>query len=210
MLNIREIFKQGLWQHNPAVVQLLGLCPLLAVTQSATHALGLGIATIFVLFSTNITISCLRHIIPTSVRIPAFVLIIAGYVTLVQEWLAAYFFALYSQLGIFLALITTNCVILGRAEACAYRQTMPHAALDGLAQGCGFAAVLLILGSIRELIAHGTLFADAQQVFGESYAWLTTIIIPNYAGFLLAILPPGAFLLLAAVIALKNKIEQNH
>jgi len=187
---LQDIAINGLWRHDPATRQLLGLCPLLAVSQTASNALWLGLATIIVLIISNGMISLLRPYIARELRIPFFILIIASSVTILQLLLQGYAFSLYEQLGLFLALITTNCTIMARAEAFASRQSVPFALWDGLMQGLGFALVLITLGMLRELIAQGSLFSIP--------------LLANYPGFLLALLPPGAFILLALLIALKN------
>jgi electron transport complex protein RnfE len=202
-----DIVKDGLWKNNAGLVQLLGLCPLLAVSNTAVNGLGLGLATTFVLVSTNVLVSVLRRYIPRDVRIPVFVLIIASLVTSVELIMNAWFHDLYRVLGIFVPLIVTNCMIIGRAEAFASRQPVHRAALDGLAVGIGFALVLFVLGLMRELLGQGTLFADAQRLFGAGASGLTLELSADRRGFLLALLPPGAFLGLALLIAGKNQLD---
>lgn len=203
------IAKEGLWNNNVALVQILGLCPLLAVTSTAINGLGLGLATILVLVSSNFTISLIRHLVRPEVRIPVFVLVIASFVTAIELAMNAFFHDLYKVLGIFIPLIVTNCSILGRAEAFASKNTVGRSVMDGLSMGVGFAVVLVVLGAMRELVGSGTLFAKAHMMFGESTRWLTITVIDDYKGFLLAILPPGAFIGLGLLIALKNLIEQH-
>jgi len=157
----KELAWQGLWKNNPGLVQLLGLCPLLAVTSTVVNALGLGIATLFVLICSNATVSAIRHWVPKEIRIPIFVLIIAAFVTCVQLLMNAFTYDLYQSLGIFLPLIVTNCAIIGRAEAYASKNPIKQASFDGLMMGCGFLAVLIILGAIREVLGQGTLFDGA-------------------------------------------------
>lgn len=203
----RTIIKDGLWNNNPALVQVLGLCPSLAVTSTITNAIGLGLASMFVLTSSNLCVSLARHWIPQALRIPIFVLIIASLVTCVQLLMNAYAHALYQSLGIFIALIVTNCVIIGRAEAFASRHSPAKAALDGLMMGLGFTLVLTVLGGIREILGQGTLFDGAEQLFGP---WATDLRIDVFTsdnGLLLALLPPGAFITLGCLIALKNTIN---
>jgi electron transport complex protein RnfE len=203
----REIINNGLWSNNQALVALLGLCPLLATSNSAINGLGLGLATTLVLVLSNTTVSLIRNLVRPEVRLPVFVLIIASFVTAVELSMNAWFHDLYKILGIFIPLIVTNCAIIGRAEAFASKNTVPKAALDGLMMGIGFAAVLFTLGSTRELIGQGTLFSGAHLMFGEmARGW--TVEIENYKGVLLAILPPGAFLGLGSLIALKNWIDK--
>ncbi|MBE0351308.1 electron transport complex subunit E [Pseudoalteromonas lipolytica] len=207
MSEIKTLFKEGMWANNPALVQLLGLCPLLAVTSTITNALGLGLATLLVLVGSNITVSIVRNWVPKDIRIPVFVMIIAGFVTIVQLLMNAYTFGLYQSLGIFIPLIVTNCAIIGRAEAFASKNTVPLSAFDGLMMGLGFMLVLVVLGAIRELIGQGTLFDGADLLLGP---WAEALRIEVFSfdnQFLLAILPPGAFLGLGLLIAAKNVID---
>ena len=204
---IGEIALNGLWKNNPALVQLLGLCPLLAVSGSVVNALGMGLATALVLMGTNTLVSMVRHVVPDTIRLPAFVLIIAGAVTLVELLMQAYAYGLYEVLGIFLPLITTNCVVLGRAEAFASKNPVPLAALEGLMMGLGFSAVLVVLGALRELLGNGTLFADMQLLFGPMAAGWEVRPFGEQRHFLLAVLPPGAFLFTGLLTALKNGID---
>ena len=204
---IGDITLNGLWKNNPALVQLLGLCPLLAVSGSVVNALGMGLATALVLMGTNTLVSMVRHVVPDTIRLPAFVLIIAGAVTLVELLMQAYAYGLYEVLGIFLPLITTNCVVLGRAEAFASKNPVPLAALEGLMMGLGFSAVLVVLGALRELLGNGTLFADMQLLFGPMAAGWEVRPFGEQRHFLLAVLPPGAFLFTGLLIALKNGID---
>ena len=204
---VGEIALNGLWRNNPALVQLLGLCPLLAVSGSVVNALGMGLATTVVLMGTNTLVSTVRNVVPDTIRLPAFVLIIAGAVTLVELLMQAFAYGLYEVLGIFLPLITTNCVVLGRAEAFASKHPVPLAALEGLMMGLGFSAVLVVLGALRELLGNGTLFADMQLLFGPVAADWVIRPFGEYRHFLLAVLPPGAFLFTGLLIALKNGID---
>ena len=202
----KDIWLQGLWHNNPALVQLLGLCPLLAVSNTAVNALGLGLATALVLLTTNVCISLYRNFLKPEIRLPSFVLIIATAVTAVDLLMNAYLFELHQLIGLFIPLIVTNCAILARGEAFAARQPPAKAALDGLAMGIGFALVLLLLGALREIIGSGTLLADAHLLFGDNakdWGWT----IQEYQGFLLMALPPGAFFGLGLIIAAKNAIE---
>ncbi|WP_455207976.1 electron transport complex subunit E [Kaarinaea lacus] len=205
----KKISLEGLWHNNPGLVQLLGLCPLLAVSNTTVNALGLGIATTLVLIGSNVTVSAIRHIVRPELRIPVFVMVIACFVTIVEYLTKAFFYDLFLILGIFLPLITTNCAIIARAEAFASKNPISHALVDGLMMGLGFAAVLVVLGGLRELIGKGTIFADAHLMFGESARWMTITIIKDYDGFLLAILPPGAFIGLGLIIACKNYIDRS-
>jgi len=207
MSQVRTLFKDGMWANNPALVQLLGLCPLLAVTSTITNALGLGLATLLVLVGSNVTVSIVRNWVPKDIRIPVFVMIIAGFVTIVQLMMNAYTFELYQSLGIFIPLIVTNCAIIGRAEAFASKNTVPLSAFDGLMMGLGFMLVLVVLGAMRELIGQGTLFDGADLLLGPWAASLRIEVFSFDNQFLLAILPPGAFLGLGLLIAAKNVID---
>jgi len=208
MAAVSEIVKNGLWSNNPGLVQLLGLCPLLAVSSTVINSLGMAVATTLVLLISNIAVSMIRNSVRQDIRIPVFVMIIAAAVTTIELVMNALFHELYTILGIFIPLIVTNCVIIGRAEAFASRNSVPKAALDGLMMGVGFAIVLLALGAMREVLAFGTLFDRAELMFGPvASSWQLTII-PEYRGFLLAALPPGAFIGLGFLIALKNQLDQ--
>jgi len=204
----REILNEGLWHNNTALVQLLGLCPLLAVSGTVINALGLGLATTLVLAGSNVTVSLIRNLVRPELRIPTFVLVIASFVTAVELAMKAFMYDLYLVLGIFIPLIVTNCVIIARAESFASKNNVRRALLDGLAMGVGFTAVLLVLGAMREILGHGTLLSQAHLMFGAGTEWLTITLIDNYQGYLLAILPPGAFLCLGLLIALKNIIDE--
>lgn len=204
----RLIWRQGLWRNNPGLVQLLGLCPLLAVTNTAVNGLGLGLATLFVLVSSNLAVSLLRGSLVPEIRIPAFVLIIATIVTVVDLGLQAWLHELSRTLGIFVPLIVTNCTILARAEAFASRQQPLAAVHDGLAQGVGFGLVLLSLGALREIIGQGTLLADAGLLLGDWADVLTIRLMPDGYGLLLALLPPGAFIGLGLLVALRQYLIQ--
>jgi electron transport complex protein RnfE len=202
-----SIIRDGLWKNNPALVQLLGLCPLLAVTNTTINGLGLGLATILTLVASNGLVSLLRHHIPDEARLPVFMLIIASIVTIIELSMNAWFHELYLILGIFIPLIVTNCAITGRAEAFASRQPIGPALLDGLMMGLGFTAVLVLLGSMREVIGQGTLLSEAHLMFGEAAQHLTITIFDEYRGFLIALLPPGAFIGLGLIVALKNAFD---
>jgi electron transport complex protein RnfE len=202
-----DILKEGLWLNNPGTVQLLGLCPLLAVTTTAINGLGLGLATTLTLVSSNVSVSLIRKLVRPEIRIPVFVLIIASIVTVIELSMNAWLHDLYLILGIFIPLIVTNCAIIGRAESFASRQSVDRALLDGLAMGIGFTLVLVTLGGMREVIGQGTLLAQAQLMFGAFGEQLTLTLIDDYRGFLLAILPPGAFLGLGFLIAGVNIIN---
>ncbi|MFW5426270.1 MAG: electron transport complex subunit E [Methylophagaceae bacterium] len=201
------IVRDGLWKNNPALVQLLGLCPLLAVSNTVINGLGLGLATILTLVASNGLVSLLRKHIPDEARLPVFVLIIASIVTIIELSMNAWFHELYLILGIFIPLIVTNCAITGRAEAFASRNPIGPSLVDGLMMGLGFTAVLVLLGAMRELIGLGTLFSEAHLMFGEAARNLTITVFEDYRGFLLALLPPGAFIGLGLIVALKNVID---
>ena len=206
-VTITEVAKNGLWTNNPALVQLLGLCPLLAVTGTVVNALGLGIATLAVLIGSNTIVSLIRNHVSDAVRLPAFVMIIAAFVTCTELLMKAYTYELYQILGIFIPLIVTNCAILGRAEAFASKQNVGMAAFDGLMMGLGFLAVLVLLGAIRELMGQGTVFADMHLLFGAGASdWVMQPLGDSYS-FLVIILPPGAFLVTGFLIAIKNAID---
>ena len=207
MTSYPDIIRDGLWRNNVGLVQLLGLCPLLAVTGTFINGLGLGLATLLTLVASNVTVSLIRSLVRPEVRIPVFVLVIASIVTVIELSMNALFHELYKVLGIFIPLIVTNCSIIGRAEAFASKNTVGRAFTDGLSMGTGFMLVLVTLGSLREIIGHGTLFAQAHMMFGESARAMTIVFVEDYGGFLLAILPPGAFIGLGLLIALKNSID---
>lgn len=202
---VAEVVKTGLWTNNAGLVQLLGLCPLLAVSTSFVNGLGLGIATTLVLLASNVTVSVIRDFVRPEIRIPVFVLVIASFVTAVELIMNAWFHELFRVLGIFIPLIVTNCAIIGRAEAFASRQPPALAALDGLAMGLGFTAVLVVLGGARELIGQGTLLAGAHMMFGAGARALEMQLLDG--GFLLALLPPGAFIGLGLMVAAKNFLD---
>ena len=205
---ITTLGKSGLWTNNVALVQLLGLCPLLAVTGTIINGLGLGIATLITLLLSNSIVSLIRPWLKSEIRIPIFVLIIASIVTTLELVMNAWFHDLYLVLGIFIPLIVTNCSIIARAEAFASKNNLLDSALDGFMMGLGFTLVLVVLGGLRELIGFGTLFANAQLMFGEIGHSMTITLSDDYPGFLLAVLPPGAFIGLGLLIALKNVIDK--
>jgi electron transport complex protein RnfE len=204
----REIVGAGLWTNNQALVALLGLCPLLATTTSATNGLGMGLATTAVLVLSNLTISLIRNLVRPEVRLPVFVLVIASFVTAVELGMQAYFYELHKVLGLFIPLIVTNCAIIGRAEAFASKNPVDRALVDGLSMGVGFTLVLMALGGLRELVGQGTLFHQAHLMLGETAKGLSLSLGPDFQGILLAIQPPGAFIGLGMLIALKNLIDK--
>jgi electron transport complex protein RnfE len=201
---VKTILHNGLWKQNTGVVQLLGLCPLLAISNTVVNAVSLGLATTLVMVVSGSAIAPIRNYVPNEIRIPVYVLIISVLVTVVQYLMNAYMYPLYIVLGIFIPLIVTNCIVLARAEAFASKNALLPSALDGFAMGIGLTAVLGILGGMREIVGHGTLFAGFDLALGEmAKGWVITII-PDYHGFLLAVLPPGAFIGLGLLIAGKN------
>lgn len=206
MSQFSELTKNGLWANNPALVQLLGLCPLLAVSSTVVNALGLGLATLLVIVGSNVSVSLIRNHVPANVRLPAFVMIIAAFVTCAELLMQAYTFQLYQILGIFIPLIVTNCAILGRADAFAAKNPLLPAATDGLMMGLGFAAVLVVLGAIRELFGQGTLFANMELLLGPVAADWQITVFADYS-FLFLVLPPGAFFAAGLLIAAKNVID---
>jgi len=208
MSEYKELSMQGLWHNNPALVQLLGLCPLLAVTGTVTNALGLGLDTTLVLMGSNLTVSLVRKWVPSAIRIPVFVMIIAAFVTVVQLTMNAYFYSLYQALGIFIPLIVTNCAIIGRAEAYASKNPWPQSLYDGFVMGVGFTAVLITLGGLREIIGNGTLFDGAELLLGDWAAALRVELFSVDYPLLLAVLPPGAFIGMGFIIAAKNSIDE--
>jgi Na+-translocating ferredoxin:NAD+ oxidoreductase subunit E len=189
-----KVFLNGFVKENPIFVLILGMCPTLATTSSAENGLGMGLATTFVLLGSNVVISLLKNIIPDNVRIPAYVVVIATFVSVVEMVMQAYLPALYDSLGIFIPLIVVNCIVLGRAEAFAARNTVFKSALDGLGMGFGFAMGLTMLGSVREILGTG-------KVFGFT-------LFPDQYGMLIFVLAPGAFIALGYLIAIMNKLKK--
>ncbi|MFC3395620.1 electron transport complex subunit E [Brenneria rubrifaciens] len=208
MSEVKHLLIQGLWKNNSALVQLLGLCPLLAVSSTATNALGLGLATTLVLTCTNIAVSALRRWVPAEVRIPIYVMVIASVVSMVQMLINAYAYGLYQSLGIFIPLIVTNCIVIGRAEAYASKNPVGLSAVDGLAMGLGATSALLVLGSLREILGNGTLFDGADLLLGDWAKALRMEVVHLDSPFLLAMLPPGAFIGLGLLLAAKYLIDE--
>lgn len=203
-----RLIKDGLWASNPVLAQMIGLCPALAVTSSATNGLGMGLATTVVLTLSNILIASIRHLVSPNVRIPVFIVLIASMVSLIDMSMNAWMHELYQVLGLFIALIVVNCAILGRAESFASKNPVRASAVDGLGMGLGFTAALVVLGGIREVLGSGTLFAGASQMLGARFAFLELTLVPDYQGFLMMILPPGAFFVIGVLIAAHRVIEQ--
>lgn len=204
----KQIASDGIWNNNVVFSQMLALCPLLAVTGTATNGLGMGMASLVVMLLSGLIISMLRHIITPEIRIPVFVLIIATLVTLVDMSMNAWLHDLHKVLGLFVPLIVTNCAILGRAESFAFRNPITPSVFDGLMMGLGFTLALVALGAAREIIGSGTLFANAPLLLGDAFAFMELTLIPDYSGFLLMILPPGGFLMLGFLLAGKRVIDQ--
>ncbi|MDU6924403.1 electron transport complex subunit E [Franconibacter helveticus] len=208
MNDVKSILVNGLWKNNSALVQLLGMCPLLAVTSTATNALGLGLATTLVLTLTNASISAFRKWMPAEIRIPIYVMIIAAVVSIVQMLINAYAFGLYQSLGIFIPLIVTNCIVVGRAEAFAAKNGPLLSALDGFAIGMGATGAMFVLGSLREILGNGTLFDGADALLGGWAKVLRVEVFHTDTPFLLAMLPPGAFIGLGMMLAVKYLIDE--
>ena len=188
-----RIILNGLLSENPIFVLILGMCPTLATTNSAINGMSMGLATLFVLFGSNVAVSLLKNIIPDKVRIPAYVVVIATFVSVAEMLIHAYFPVIYDSLGIFIPLIVVNCIVLGRAEAFAAKNTVFSSALDGIGMGLGFTFALTLLGVVRELLGTG-------KVFGQ-------IVFPDSYGALIFVLAPGAFIALGYLIAIMNKIK---
>lgn len=203
----KRIARDGFWDNNVVFSQMLALCPLLAVTGTATNGLGMGLASLVVMVMSGLAISLLRGIITQEVRIPVFVLIIATIVTLVDMSMNAWMHDLHKVLGLFVPLIVTNCAILGRAESYAFRNAPLPSLFDGLMMGIGFTFALVVLGATREIIGSGTLFANASLLLGDTFSFMELTLIPDYKGFLLMILPPGGFLMLGFILAAKRLID---
>ncbi len=204
----RKITRDGLWDNNIVFSQSIGLCPLLAVTGTAVNGLGMGLATTAVMVVCSALVSRGRLFIPPEIRIPIFVVLIAMVVTLVDMVMNAWLHEMHKVLGLFIPLIVTNCAILGRVEAYASRRPVAEAAMDGLMMGLGFTLALVVLGAAREILGSGTLFANASLLMGESFAWLETVLIDKYRGFLLMALPPGGFLMLGFILAGKKVLDR--
>jgi electron transport complex protein RnfE len=200
-----DIIRSGLWKQNAGIVQLLGLCPLLAMSNSVVNAAGLGLATVLVMALSSFAVAALRSFIPYEIRIPVFILIIAALVTVVDFAMNAWMRELYVVLGIFIPLIVTNCIVLARVEAFAAKNEPLASALDGTMMGLGLTAVLVVLGAIREVIGQGTLLSGIDMVFPSLQAW--QVLPEDYPGFLVAILPPGAFFVLGLLIAGRNWLD---
>ncbi len=204
MSQYTEIVENGLWKQNPGVVQLLGLCPTLAVTTSVVNGVSLGLATALVMAASNGAVSPVRKFVPAEIRVPVFILVIAALVTVIDLTIHGFAEPLHKVLGIFIPLIVVNCIVLARVESFAAKNPPAPAILDGFMMGLGLTFVLGILGGMRELIGKGTLFSGLDLAFGPNFKPYVLTLIADYQGFLLAILPPGAFLGLACLIAFRN------
>ena len=207
LTSYKEIASNGLWKQNPGVVQLLGLCPTLAVTTTAVNGLSLGLATALVMAAANGAVSPVRTFIPSEIRVPVFILVIAALVTVIDLSINAFAHPLHKVLGIFIPLIVVNCIVLARVESFAAKNAPSPSIVDGFSMGLGLALVLGLLGAMREIVGKGTLFSGLDLAFGPGAKQFILTVIPDYHGFLLAVLPPGAFLGLGSLIALRNWIE---
>ncbi|MBL8448210.1 MAG: electron transport complex subunit E [Zoogloeaceae bacterium] len=207
MADIKQLARDGLWDNNVVTGQILAMCPTMAVTATATNGLGMGLATTAVLVASNMLVAALRNFIPSEVRIPIFVVLIASLVTLVDMAINAWLHDLYKVLGLFIALIVVNCAILGRAEAFASKAPVLDSALDGLFMGLGFTLSLTVIGGIREILGSGTLFSQAHLLLGPAFSFLEIQFPSAGSGALLMILPPGGFLVLGGLLAGKRLID---
>lgn len=205
--NLKKLAQEGLWRNNPALVQVLGLCPLLAVSSSLVNALALGLATMAVLALSNLGVSLIRNLTSDAIRLPTFVMIIAAFTTCIEFLMHAFTYELYLILGIFIPLIVTNCIVLGRADAFASKNKPLVALWDGLMMGLGFGLVLVALGAMRELLGTGAVMANMHLLFGPGAESWRLELVADYKGFLVAVLPPGAFIMLGLLLALKNVID---
>lgn len=206
--NFKEIARNGIWDNNIVFAQMLALCPLLAVTGTAVNGLGMGLATMVVLALSGLSVALFRDLITSEVRIPIFVLLIAGIVTIVDLMMNAWLHELHKVLGLFIPLIVTNCAILGRAESFASRHKVRFALFDGIMMGLGFTLALVVVGAVREIIGSGTLLANIHLLLGHGFEFMEMQLIPNYRGFLLAILPPGGFLVMGFLLAGKRLLDR--
>jgi len=207
MTDYKRLTKDGLWSNNIVFAQLLALCPVMAVTGTATNGLGMGLATLFVLIASNLIVSSIRHFVSQAVRIPVYIVIIAALVTLTDMLINAYAYELYKVLGLFIALIVVNCAILGRAEAFASKNTLWDTLIDSLMMGIGLTLALVVIGAFREILGSGTLFANADLLLGSRFGFLEVTLIPDYKGFLVLLLPPGGFIAVGFLLVLKRWID---
>lgn len=205
--SFKVIARDGIWDNNVVFAQMLALCPLLAVTSTATNGLGMGIASLAVMVVSSLVVSMVRGVISKEVRLPVFVLLIATIVTLVDMFMNAWMHEMHKVLGLFIPLIVTNCAILGRVESFASQQPVSKAVADGFFMGIGFTVALITVGGTREILGSGTLFANSQLLLGETFSFMELTLISEYNGFLLMILPPGAFFALGFILAGKRVID---
>lgn len=208
MSQFKEITENGIWKQNPGVVQLLGLCPTLAVTTTVVNGVSLGLATALVMAAANGAVSPVRRFVPDEIRLPVFILVIAALVTMIDLLIHGFAAPLHKVLGIFIPLIVVNCIVLGRVDAFAAKNTPVPAIWDGFIMGIGLTLILGLLGGMREVLGKGTLFSGLDLALGPNFKSFVLTVIPDYHGFLLAILPPGAFLGLAFLVAGHNWVEQ--
>ncbi len=208
MTDYSRLAKDGLWSNNMVFAQMLALCPVMAVTATATNGLGMGLATLFVLVGANLIISSIRHLISQAIRIPVYIVIIATLVTLTDMLINAFAYELYKVLGLFIALIVVNCAILGRAEAFASKNTVWTSFVDSVMMGIGLTWALVAIGGFREILGSGTLFANADLLLGERFGFLEITLIPDYPGFLILLLPPGGFIAVGFLLVLKRWIDR--
>jgi electron transport complex protein RnfE len=205
---LSSLADNGLWKQNPGIVQLLGLCPLLAISNNAVNALSLGLATTLVMAASSGAVSVIRNLVPHEIRLPVFILLIAALVTVIELAMNAYVHPLYLVLGVFVPLITTNCIVLARADSFAAKHPPLHAILDATFMGLGLTLVLVVLGAGREIIGQGTLLSGINLAFGEAAKSWVIHVLPNDSGILLAVLPPGAFFGLGLLIAGRNWLHE--
>ena len=206
-VSYRTIAKDGLWENNGVLCQLLGMCPTMAMTTSATNGLGMGLATAFVMAASNLIVGALRGYITKEVRIPVYILVIAAMTTVVDLSLNAWMHELYKVLGLFIPLIVSNCLPLGRIEVFAAKEPAFPAFLDGLFMGIGFTLALTTIGAMREILGSGTLFSDASLLMGESFRFMEMRVLPADTGVLVAILPPGGFIAAGMLISMKRFLD---
>ncbi len=203
-----RIVRDGLWDNNGVIAMLLGLCPTMAMTTSATNALGMGLATAVVMAASSLTVGLFRNYITREVRIPVYILVVASYVTFVDLVMNAWMHELYKVLGLFIPLIVSNCLPLARLEAFAAKEPPKQALMDGIFMGLGFTFALTLIGAIREILGNGTLFADASLLFGPAFHVMELRILPSdMSGMLMMILPPGGFLVAGFVVVGKRILD---
>ncbi len=209
-LESKEIIRNSIWKQNAGVVQILGMCPVLVMSNNIVNGVSLGLATSLVMLVSGLGVAAMRQFVPAEIRTPIFILIIAALVTMVDLLMNSYLHGLYVVLGIFIPLIATNCIVLARAEAFASKNGVVQSALDGFFMGLGLTLVLAVLGAMRELVGKGTLLSDIDLLFGPAAKGWVIHVVPaeQQYQFLLAILPPGAFIGLAFLIAGKMALDR--